>query len=118
MNQTRSGAAVAVVGDLLYAIGGHDGPEIRKSVEVYEPVSDTWTLCAPMICARRNAGECEVCAGVVCSSRMAYVTRKYIRMIHECLSARCPLFISNHVIHFPMWEQGNSVGSEGHSQLV
>ena len=57
MNQTRSGAAVAVVGDLLYAIGGHDGPEIRKSVEVYEPVSDTWTLCSPMICARRNAGK-------------------------------------------------------------
>ena len=33
MGQRRSGAAVVVLENMLYAIGGHDGPDIRKSVE-------------------------------------------------------------------------------------
>ncbi len=33
MGQRRSGAAVAVLDSIMYAIGGHDGPDIRKSVE-------------------------------------------------------------------------------------
>ena len=33
MSQRRSGAAVAMLDNMLYAIGGHDGPDIRKSVE-------------------------------------------------------------------------------------
>lgn len=33
-----------------------DGPAIRKSVECYDPVTNSWLQCADMIVARRNAG--------------------------------------------------------------
>ena len=32
MTVKRSGAGVGVLGDYLYAVGGHDGPHVRKSV--------------------------------------------------------------------------------------
>lgn len=41
---------------LLYAVGGHDGPMVRKSVEVYNPDSDRWSQVADMTLCRRNAG--------------------------------------------------------------
>ena len=31
----RSGAGVGVLNGLLYSVGGHDGPLVRKSVECY-----------------------------------------------------------------------------------
>lgn len=42
---------------LLYAVGGHDGPLVRKMCEVYDPVSNTWKQVADMNMCRRNAGE-------------------------------------------------------------
>ena len=33
----RSGAGVGVLHGLLYSVGGHDGPVVRKSVESYNP---------------------------------------------------------------------------------
>lgn len=33
MSARRSGAGVGVVDDALYAVGGHDGPAVRRSVE-------------------------------------------------------------------------------------
>ena len=42
---------------LLYAVGGHDGPLVRKSVEVYNPETDAWTHIADMHLCRRNAGK-------------------------------------------------------------
>jgi kelch-like protein 2/3 len=56
MSQRRSGAGVGVLDGRLYAIGGHDGPAVRKSVECYDPENNSWTQCADMINARRNAG--------------------------------------------------------------
>lgn len=53
----RSGAGVGVNNDLLYAVGGHDGPLVRKSVEVYCEVSRKWTQVADMHLCRRNAGK-------------------------------------------------------------
>ena len=47
---------VGVVDGLLYAVGGHDGPMVRKSVEVYNPDSDRWSQVADMTLCRRNAG--------------------------------------------------------------
>lgn len=41
---------------LLYAVGGHDGPLVRKSCEVYDPSSNSWRQVADMNMCRRNAG--------------------------------------------------------------
>ena len=49
-------AGVGVVDGLLYAVGGHDGPMVRKSVEVYNPELNQWTQVADMTLCRRNAG--------------------------------------------------------------
>ena len=37
MTTRRSGAGVGVIDGLLYAVGGHDGPTVRKSAEVFHP---------------------------------------------------------------------------------
>ena len=50
-------AGVCVVDNLLYAVGGHDGPLVRKSVEVFNPELKTWTQVADMHFCRRNAGK-------------------------------------------------------------
>jgi len=47
---------VGVLNNLLYAVGGHDGPLVRKSVEVFDPVASTWKQVADMNMCRRNAG--------------------------------------------------------------
>ena len=47
---------VGVVEGLLYAVGGHDGPLVRKSVEVYNPEINSWAQVADMHLCRRNAG--------------------------------------------------------------
>ena len=52
----RSGAAVGVLNGLLYSVGGHDGPLVRKSVECYNPDRDEWTQVSEMNYCRRNAG--------------------------------------------------------------
>lgn len=48
---------VGVLKGLLYAVGGHDGPLVRKSCEVYDPATNTWKQVADMNMCRRNAGE-------------------------------------------------------------
>lgn len=53
----RSGAGVGVLNSFLFAIGGHDGPMVRRSVERYDVTTKTWTSVADMILCRRNAGE-------------------------------------------------------------
>lgn len=44
----------------LYAVGGHDGPLVRKSVESYNPDTKTWAPVADMALCRRNAGMCAI----------------------------------------------------------
>ena len=56
MSARRSGAAVGILNGFLYAVGGHDGPIVRQSVERYNPASDSWTTVADMNNCRRNAG--------------------------------------------------------------
>ena len=57
MSARRSGAGVGVLNGLLYSVGGHDGPLVRKSVECYNPESNDWTGVADMNFCRRNAGK-------------------------------------------------------------
>lgn len=56
MSARRSGAGVGVVNNILYAVGGHDGPLVRKSVEAYNPETNSWTQVSEMAFCRRNAG--------------------------------------------------------------
>ncbi len=56
MSARRSGAGVGVLENMLYAVGGHDGPVVRKSVEVYDPVANKWSSVSEMSTCRRNAG--------------------------------------------------------------
>lgn len=57
MAARRSGAGVGVLEGILYAVGGHDGPLVRKSVEAYDPENNRWTPVADMALCRRNAGK-------------------------------------------------------------
>ena len=52
-----SSTGVGVLKGLLYAVGGHDGPLVRKSCEVYDPASNSWRQVADMNMCRRNAGK-------------------------------------------------------------
>lgn len=58
---------VGVLSGQLYAAGGHDGPLVRKSVEVYDPHTNSWRLVCDMNMCRRNAGQIDpsilVCFG-------------------------------------------------------
>jgi kelch-like protein 2/3 len=56
MTARRSGAGVGVLNNILYAVGGHDGPLLRKSVESYNPETNSWSAVADMAYCRRNAG--------------------------------------------------------------
>lgn len=51
-----SSSGVGVLKGLLYAVGGHDGPLVRKSCEVYDPTTNSWRQVADMNMCRRNAG--------------------------------------------------------------
>lgn len=57
MSARRSGAGVGVLDGILYAVGGHDGPLVRKSVEAYNPETNQWSLVSDMSFCRRNAGK-------------------------------------------------------------
>lgn len=48
---------VGVVDGILYAVGGHDGPLVRKSVEMYDPETNEWRQAGDMHLCRRNAGK-------------------------------------------------------------
>ncbi|KAL4082675.1 hypothetical protein QTP88_029736 [Uroleucon formosanum] len=52
----RYGAGVGVLDGLLYAVGGFNGLEVQKSVEVYRPSSGVWTTLPDMNCPRQNPG--------------------------------------------------------------
>lgn len=49
-------SGVGVLNGLLYAVGGHDGPLVRKSVESFDVESQSWTAVSDMALCRRNAG--------------------------------------------------------------
>ena len=48
MATSRSCLGIAVLHNLLYAIGGYDGTTCLSSVERYDPLSNQWTSVAKM----------------------------------------------------------------------
>ena len=51
MNQCRFGVGCAVLNDMVYAVGGSDGTNL-KTVERYDPDTNTWKMVASMSTAR------------------------------------------------------------------
>jgi N-acetylneuraminic acid mutarotase len=47
---------VAVLGDVLYAMGGHDDSPTHKTAERYDPKTDRWSTIAKMRVRRVGAG--------------------------------------------------------------
>jgi hypothetical protein len=66
---------VGVLEGILYAVGGHDGPLVRKSVESYNPDTKTWSPVADMALCRRNAGMCAIFANIIIRCR--YIIFRY-----------------------------------------
>ncbi len=56
---------VGVLDGLMFAVGGHDGPLIRSTVEVYSPQINTWRPAATMNVCRRNAGNVVLSVGFI-----------------------------------------------------
>ncbi|CAD6996490.1 unnamed protein product [Ceratitis capitata] len=52
MLNRRCRLGVAALNGKLYACGGYDGTSFLRSVEVYDPITDTWSLVTPMNCKR------------------------------------------------------------------
>lgn len=53
----RNSVSIAVMDGVLYAIGGIDGSENLKSVEVYRPSDGVWSFIADMHLCRKNSGD-------------------------------------------------------------
>ena len=55
---TRCGVGVAVLNDLLYAVGGHDGQSYLNSIERYDPQTNQWSSdVAPTSSCRTSVGK-------------------------------------------------------------
>lgn len=79
-----SSSGVGVLKGLLYAVGGHDGPLVRKSCEVYDPASNSWRQVADMNMCRRNAGEKVFSSDILgCEKLLCYTS---INLRSVCLS--------------------------------
>lgn len=50
--------SVGVIGEHIIAAGGYDGNQHLNSCEIYDPVSNIWTLKATMKSQRSSAGGC------------------------------------------------------------
>jgi N-acetylneuraminic acid mutarotase len=48
MFRSRSDHCVAVLGDVLYVMGGYDDSPTHKTAERYDPKTDRWSLIADM----------------------------------------------------------------------
>lgn len=55
MHERRCYVSVAVLDGLIYAMGGYDGYRRLNSVECYDPMTNQWTLMAPMNEVRSDA---------------------------------------------------------------
>ncbi|XP_044527943.1 actin-binding protein IPP [Gracilinanus agilis] len=64
LHQARSGLGVAVVGGMIYAIGGEKDSMIFDCTERYDPVTKQWTTVASLNQPRCGLGVC-VCYGAI-----------------------------------------------------
>ncbi|CAI2302977.1 unnamed protein product [Caenorhabditis sp. 36 PRJEB53466] len=57
MGKRRCGVGVAVLENLLYAVGGHDGQSYLNSIERYDPMTNQWSSdVAPTATCRTSVG--------------------------------------------------------------
>ena len=56
MPVARGALGAAFVDDILYAVGGRDGPRSLDTVEAYDPKRDTWSERAPLPSGRDHLG--------------------------------------------------------------
>jgi N-acetylneuraminic acid mutarotase len=56
MNTPRAWPATAVVDNKIYAMGGFDGSNRLRSVEIYDPDTDVWTYMSNMSVCRAGCG--------------------------------------------------------------
>ncbi|XP_071652799.1 kelch-like protein 5 [Temnothorax longispinosus] len=87
MSKRRGCVGVGVVNGCLYALGGYDisasNPNVSrfdcKTVERYDPKTDTWTMVAPMSVPRSEVGVCVLgdrlmaVGGYACQQRLTLV---------------------------------------------
>ena len=52
MNTARAWPAVAIFDNKIFVMGGFDGSNRLRSVEVYDPHTDSWTFVSNMNMAR------------------------------------------------------------------
>ncbi|NXI49932.1 IPP protein, partial [Chloroceryle aenea] len=64
LHQARSGLGVAVMGGMVYAIGGEDSAMLFDCTECYDPVTKQWTTVASMNYPRSGLGVC-TCYGAI-----------------------------------------------------
>ncbi|CAI6371838.1 unnamed protein product [Macrosiphum euphorbiae] len=56
MFEGHSALDVGVLDGVLYAVGGHDGVNVHRSVEAYRPSTGDWTTVAEINLCRRKTG--------------------------------------------------------------
>lgn len=61
MNVCRAGACAVTINGFLYVVGGHTSAELspavtQRSMEFYNPRTDTWTMGEPMPVGCSEAG--------------------------------------------------------------
>lgn len=71
LHQARCGLGVAVVGGMVYAIGGEKDSMIFDCTECYDPVTKQWTTVASMNHPRCGLGVC-VCYGAIYALGLIY----------------------------------------------
>ncbi|XP_059945713.1 actin-binding protein IPP isoform X2 [Mesoplodon densirostris] len=72
LHQARCGLGVAVLGGMVYAIGGEKDSMIFDCTECYDPVTKQWTTVASMNHPRCGLGVC-VCYGAIYALGLIYV---------------------------------------------
>ncbi|XP_058408233.1 actin-binding protein IPP isoform X2 [Diceros bicornis minor] len=72
LHQARCGLGVAVLGGMVYAIGGEKDSMIFDCTECYDPVTKQWTTVASMNQPRCGLGVC-VCYGAIYALGLIYV---------------------------------------------
>ncbi|KFO20880.1 Actin-binding protein IPP [Fukomys damarensis] len=72
LHQARCGLGVAVLGGMVYAIGGEKDSMIFDCTECYDPVTKQWTTVASMNHPRCGFGVC-VCYGAIYALGLIYV---------------------------------------------
>lgn len=88
MPTARAGAAVAVVDNRIYVIGGRDcpfffcfGARVFDTVEIYDPVTDSWTTGASMPTARTDASAAVIGGLVVVMGGWVFENRTGITIL-------------------------------------